>query len=63
MKMYFDYISKEMRFLANSWKRLEFFRKEETTFDTARVWASMDWGMELLLVLSEGELISCFLAC
>lgn len=61
--MYFDYISKEMRFLAKSWKRLKFFKKEERTLDTARVWASMDWEMELLLVLSEGELVSCFLAC
>lgn len=52
-----------MRFLAKSWKRLKFFKKEERTLDTARVWASVDWEMGLLLVLSEGELVSCFLAC
>ena len=61
--MYCDYISKEMRFLAKSWKRLKFFEKEERTLDTARVWASVNWEMGLLLVLSEGELVSCFLAC
>lgn len=44
--MYFDYISKEIKFLANSWKRLKFFKKEES--DTARVsrypWYSKSMG-------------------
>lgn len=33
MKCYFDYMSKEMRFMTNNWKRLKFKKEEEVSLD------------------------------